>query len=382
MYTREQTKIVKIGVVAIGGGNPIAIQSMTTTDTADVSATISQIQALTEVGCEIVRVAVLNTAAAAAIKPIKQAVKIPVVADIHFDYRLVMQAIANGADKIRINPGNIGDKSRVMEVVKAAKNNGIPIRIGVNGGSLEKDLLAKHGGVTAAGICESALRHIQILEDCQFDNIVLALKCSDVPLTIAAYKLICEKVQYPLHVGITEAGSPYRGTIKSAVGIGALLAMGIGDTLRVSLTGDPLQEIKVAKEILQAIGLRKFHPEIISCPTCGRCDVNLPKYVQQVEDFCDTIKTPISVAVMGCVVNGPGEARAADFGIAFAGRLAKSTENEENEVDKINKISEISEKKGAIFQKGQIIKTANENILVDELIKIIGGEMAEVAEPK
>ncbi|MCL1987409.1 MAG: flavodoxin-dependent (E)-4-hydroxy-3-methylbut-2-enyl-diphosphate synthase [Firmicutes bacterium] len=354
MYTRTETKVIKIGKVAIGGGNPIAIQSMTTTDTADITATVSQIQALTEVGCEIVRVAVPNAAAAAAIKQIKQAVKIPVVADIHFDHSLAVQAIANGADKIRINPGNIGDKSRVMEVVKAAKSNGVPIRIGVNGGSLEKDLLAKHGEITAAAIYESALRHIQILEDCQFDDIILAVKSSDVPLTIAAYKLICEKFRYPTHIGITEAGSPYRGTIKSAVGIGALLAIGLGDTLRVSLTGNPLEEIKVAKEILQALNLRKFSPEIISCPTCGRCDVNLLKYVQQVEEFCNTIKTPISVAVMGCVVNGPGEAKSADFGIAFAGRNAESTA-----------------KKGVIFRKGEILKTVDEDKLADSLIQII-----------
>jgi len=344
MYTRTQTKTIYVGGVPVGGGHPVTVQSMTNTDTRNIAATISQIQALTDAGCEIVRVAIPDMAAAKALKDIKKAATIPVVADIHFDYRLALASIESGADKLRINPGNIGGEDRVRQVAEAANAAGIPIRVGVNGGSLEKDLFEKYGGVTPEALCESVLRHVRMLEHHSFYNMALAIKASDVPLTLAAHQLLCEQVNYPLHIGITEAGSIYRGTIKSAVGIGALLAMGVGDTIRVSLTGDPVEEVRAAKEILQTMGLRRFGPIIVSCPSCGRCEMDLAAMAQKVEAYCDTLDTPMTVAVMGCVVNGPGEAKEADFGIA-CGRGH-----------------------GVIFQKGQIIEKVAEAQLAEALI--------------
>lgn len=344
MYTRDQTRTIYVGGVPVGGGNPVTIQSMTNTDTRDIAATTAQIQALADAGCEIVRVAVPDNEAAEAIKDIKKSSPIPVVADIHFDYRLAIAAIKNGADKLRINPGNIGGAERVQKVAEAAKAAEIPIRVGVNGGSLEKDLQDKYGGVTPEALYESVLRHVKMLEGNSFYNIAIAIKTSDVPLTLAAHKILCEKLNYPLHIGITEAGTPYRGTIKSAAGIGALLAMGIGDTIRVSLTGDPVEEVRVAKEILQAFGLRSFGTKFISCPTCGRCEVDLVAIAQKVESFCDTLDIPITVAVMGCVVNGPGEAKEADIGLACGG------------------ISPMDGKGyGVIFQKGHVVDKVSES---------------------
>jgi len=355
MYTREQTKVIYIGGVAVGGGNPIPIQSMTNTDTRNIEATVSQINRLTEAGCEIVRVAVPCMESAEAFKQIKKASAIPVVADVHFDYRLALAAIKSGADKLRINPGNIGGEDRVRQVAEAAKAAGIPIRVGANGGSLEKDLLNKYGGVTSKALCESVIRHVRMLEAESFYDIALAIKASDVPLSIAAHKLLSEQLDYPLHIGITEAGTVRRGTIKSAVGIGALLAMGIGDTVRVSLTGDPVEEITVAKEILQAMGLRRFGASVISCPTCGRCEVDLAAIAKRVEDYLDGCKLDISVAVMGCVVNGPGEAREADFGIAYCGH---SPSNQ-------------PEKMGVLFEKGRISGKVPEDQLADRLIEVL-----------
>lgn len=353
MYTRIQTKTIYVGGVPVGGGHPITIQSMTNTDTRDTVATINQIQALADAGCEIVRVAIPDMTAAEAFKVIKKAAPIPVVADVHFDYRLALAAIESGADKLRINPGNIGGEDRIRQVAEAAKAAGIPIRVGANGGSLEKALLEKYGGVTPEALCESVLRHVKMLEDNAFYDIALAIKASDVPLTLAAHRLLCKQLNYPLHVGITEAGTPYRGTIKSAAGIGALLAMGIGDTVRVSLTGDPVEEVRVAKEILQAMGLRRFGTQFVSCPTCGRCEVDLAAMAQRVEAFCDTIDAPITVAVMGCVVNGPGEAREADFGIAAGGRSANGVGY------------------GVVFQKGEIVEKVPADQLADALIDLI-----------
>lgn len=356
MFTRTQTKTINVGGVPIGGGHPITIQSMTNTDTRDTAETIRQIHALADCGCEIVRVAVPDMEAAEALRHIKKASPIPVVADIHFDYRLALASIESGADKLRINPGNIGGEDRVRQVVQAAKAAGIPINIGVNGGSLEKNLLEKYGGVTPEALCESAIDHIKMLEAHSFYDIVLSIKASDILLTFEANRILCEKVNYPLHIGITEAGTVYRGTIKSAAGIGALLAMGIGDTVRVSLTGDPTEEVKVAKEILQAFGLRRFGTQIISCPTCGRCEVDLADIAQKVENFCDTLSVPITVAVMGCVVNGPGEAKNADFGIACgkAGRSGASGRSGAGS--------------GVIFQKGQIIEKVPADQLAEALI--------------
>jgi (E)-4-hydroxy-3-methylbut-2-enyl-diphosphate synthase len=284
-----------------------------------------------------------------------------VVADVHFDYRLALAAIKSGADKLRINPGNIGGEDRVRQVAEAAKAAGIPIRVGANGGSLEKDLLSKHGGVTPEALCESVIRHVRMLEAESFYDIALAIKASDVPLSIAAHKLLSGQLDYPLHIGITEAGTVRRGTIKSAAGIGALLAMGIGDTVRVSLTGDPVEEIIVAKEILQAMGLRRFGASVISCPTCGRCEVDLAAIAKTIEDYLDGCKLDISVAVMGCVVNGPGEAREADFGIAYCGH---SPSNQ-------------PEKMGVLFEKGRISDKVPEHQLVDRLIEVLEGYRKE-----
>lgn len=341
---RKKTRPVSIGKIVIGGGAPVSVQSMTNTKTDHVGQTVEQIKKLSAAGCDIVRLAVPDMAAAKAIASIKEQVDVPLVADIHFDYRLALEAIEHGVDALRLNPGNIGDPSHVVIVVKAAKTRGIPIRIGVNAGSLDKRLLAKHGGTpTAEALVESALGHIRILEKLDFNDIKISLKAHDVPLTIKAYQLMAETVDYPLHLGITEAGTVHSGVIKSAVGIGALLAQGIGDTLRVSLTGDPVDEVKVGNEILKALGLRDYGPTLISCPTCGRCNINLAAIAHEVEDKLAGIEKPIKVAVMGCVVNGPGEAREADVGVAGG------------------------KGEGLLFRKGEIIKKIPENELVSAL---------------
>ena len=310
------TKVVKIGDRVIGGGNPILIQSMTNTKTEDVAATVAQIQALTAAGCDIIRCAVPTLEAAEALTEIKKQVSIPVVADIHFDYRLALAAIEHGADKIRINPGNIGSTERVRAVVDAAKERGIPIRVGVNSGSLEKDLVEKYHGVTAEGIVESALDKVHLIEDMGCDNLVISIKSSDVMMCVKAHELIATQTDHPLHVGITESGTIISGNIKSSIGLGLILHQGIGDTIRVSLTGDPLEEIKSAKLILRTLGLRKGGVEVVSCPTCGRTRIDLIGLANQVENMVADIPLDIKVAVMGCVVNGPGEAKEADIGIA------------------------------------------------------------------
>lgn len=350
---RKRTKEIKIGSVRIGGENPIAIQSMTNTDTKDVNKTVQQIKELESVGCDIVRVAVLDVDAAKTIEEIKKEIDIPIVADIHFDYRLALEAIKHGADKIRINPGNISGDDKLKAVVDAAKDAEIPIRVGVNSGSLEKDILNKYGGVTADGIVESALKSVSLLEKCGFYDIVVSLKTTNVPLTIESYKIISEKIDYPLHVGITEAGTIFSGTIKSAVGIGTLLYMGIGDTIRVSLTGNPVEEVRVGKQILKSLGLAKGGVEIISCPTCGRTKIDLIELAQKVEKATANINQDIKVAVMGCAVNGPGEAREADIGIA--GGIGE----------------------GLIFKKGKIIRKVPEDKLFDEFIKELNDILKE-----
>ena len=315
MY-RDHTKEVHIGDRVIGGGNPILIQSMTNTRTEDVQATAAQIRKLEAAGCEIIRCTVPTPEAAAALKEIKKQIGIPVVADIHFDYKMALAAIENGADKIRINPGNIGAKDRVKAVVDAAKERNIPIRVGVNSGSLEKDLVRRYNGVTAEGIVESALDKVHIIEDLGYDNLVVSIKSSDVLMCVKAHELIARETQYPLHVGITEAGTLLSGNIKSSIGLGLILNQGIGDTIRVSLTGDPAEEIKSAKLILRTLGLRQGGIEVVSCPTCGRTSIDLIGLANAVEDMVADIPLDIKVAVMGCVVNGPGEAREADIGIA------------------------------------------------------------------
>ena len=340
---RDNTKAIRIGNVAIGGGNPIAIQSMTNTKTEDVEATVAQILALEKVGCEIIRCAVPTMEAAEALKEIKKRIHIPLVADIHFDYRLAIAAIENGADKIRINPGNIGDISRVKAVVDKAKEYNIPIRVGVNSGSLEKNLVEKYGGVTAEGIVESALDKVHIIEELGYDNLVVSIKSSDVLMCVKAHELIAEKCQYPLHVGITEAGTILSGNIKSSVGLGIILHEGIGDTIRVSLTGDPLEEIKSAKLILRTLGLRKGGIEVVSCPTCGRTKIDLIGLANQVEEMVQDIPLDLKVAVMGCVVNGPGEAKEADIGIA--GGIGE----------------------GFLIKKGEIVKKVKEEELLETL---------------
>ncbi|MDY2896756.1 MAG: flavodoxin-dependent (E)-4-hydroxy-3-methylbut-2-enyl-diphosphate synthase [Lachnospiraceae bacterium] len=315
MY-RDHTKVIHIGDRVIGGGNPILIQSMTNTKTEDVAATVEQIRKLTAAGCDIIRCAVPTQEAAAAIREIKKEISIPLVADIHFDYRLAIAAMENGADKIRINPGNIGSRERLNAVVQTAKERNIPIRVGVNSGSLEKDLVEKYHGVTAEGIVESALDKVHMIEEEGYDNLVISIKSSDVLMCAKAHELIASKTVYPLHVGITEAGTLLSGNIKSAVGLGMILSQGIGDTIRVSLTGDPLEEVKSAKLILRTLGLRKGGIEVVSCPTCGRTRIDLIGLANQVENMVEDIPLDLKVAVMGCVVNGPGEAKEADIGIA------------------------------------------------------------------
>ncbi len=315
MY-RDHTKVIKIGDVKIGGGNPIRIQSMTNTRTEDVQATVEQILTLEKAGCEIIRCAVPTMEAAEALAGIRKQIHIPLVADIHFDYKLAIAAIENGADKIRINPGNIGSVDRIRAVVEAAKDRSIPIRVGVNSGSLERELVEKYHGVTAEGLVESAMDKVRIIEEMGYDNLVVSIKSSDVMMCARAHELIAEKTCYPLHVGITEAGTLYAGNIKSAVGLGIILSQGIGDTIRVSLTGAPLEEIRSAKRILKTLGLRKGGVEVVSCPTCGRTRIDLIGLANQVEAMVEDIPLDIRVAVMGCVVNGPGEAKEADIGIA------------------------------------------------------------------
>lgn len=344
---RKITREVKIGNKKIGGNNPILVQSMTNTDTHDIEKTIEQIKRLEAEGCDIIRVAVPDMKAAEAIKEIKKNINIPLVADIHFDYRLAIKSIENGADKIRINPGNIGREENIKKVVEIAKEKGIPIRIGVNSGSLEKEILHKYKGVTAEAVVESALKNVLILEKLGFYDIVISLKTTNVPLTIEAYKLASSKVDYPLHLGITEAGTIEAGTIKSAIGIGTLLYLGIGDTIRVSLTGDPVHEVRVGKQILRSLGFLKEGVEVISCPTCGRTKINLIKLAEEVEKRTRNIKKPLKVAVMGCVVNGPGEAKEADIGIAGG------------------------DGEGIVFKKGKVYKKVKEEELVEELMKEI-----------
>ena len=326
--TREQTRKVQVGAVTIGGGAPVAIQSMTNTKTEDVAATVEQIRALAAAGCEIVRCAVPTEEAAAAVEKIKEQISIPLVADFHFDYRLAISAIRHGADKIRINPGNIGGAERVRAVVEAAKERGVPIRVGVNSGSLEKELLQTYGGVTAEALVESACRQAALLEDMGYEDLVISIKASDVQLCVQAHELIAQRTDHPLHVGITEAGTVFTGGLKSAVGLGLILAKGIGDTIRVSLSGDPVEEVRAAKTILRTLGLRKAGIEIVSCPTCGRTEIDLIGLAEQTERMLLSMEAtllargvlpedrPFKVAVMGCVVNGPGEAREADIGIA------------------------------------------------------------------
>ncbi|MCL2364709.1 MAG: flavodoxin-dependent (E)-4-hydroxy-3-methylbut-2-enyl-diphosphate synthase [Defluviitaleaceae bacterium] len=349
MTPRTHTRVVHIGGVPVGGGNPIVVQSMTNTDTRDVAATVAQIHALQAAGCEIVRVAVVDTEAAAAIRAIKQQINIPLVADIHFNHHLALESIKNGADKLRINPGNIGPGERIRAVAEAAKAAQIPIRVGVNGGSLEKDLLAKYNGVTAEGLAESALRNIAQLEQHGFDQIVVSVKASSVPLLIDAHKRVAARVPYPLHIGLTEAGTPHRGAIRSAAGLGALLSLGIGDTIRVSLSGDPTAEIPAAQDILTAMGLRPFGPTVIACPTCGRTTPGVADIAASVEARVAHIKKPLTIAVMGCEVNGPGEARAADIGIAF-GRGGF----------------------GLLFKKGEVVAKLAVGELEEALVEAVG----------
>ena len=338
------SKQIIAGGVAIGGGAPVTIQSMCNTHTEDAEATIAQIHALEAAGCEIVRVTVPTMEAAHALSKIKENISIPLVADIHFDYRLAMEAAARGADKIRINPGNIGAQERVRAVAEACRDHHIPIRIGVNGGSLEKPLLAKYGGVTAQALVDSAMGHVRLLNDCGFDDICLSVKCSHVPTNMAAYTLLSRETDYPLHLGVTEAGTPEMGVLKSAIGIGGLLCQGIGDTIRVSLTADPVEEVAAAKRMLQAAGIRKSGPDLISCPTCGRTKYDMIPIAREVERRLQGCTKPITVAVMGCAVNGPGEARSADVGIAGG------------------------DGEGLLFRKGEVLYKVPQDKLVDALM--------------
>ena len=341
------TKQIMVGNIPVGGGAPVSIQSMCSTKTHDVEATVEQILRLEEAGCEIIRVAVPDMPAAKAVGAIKSRIHIPLVTDIHFDYKLALECAAQGADKIRINPGNIGGEDRVKAVVDACRRGNIPIRIGVNGGSLERELRQKYGGVTAAALVESAMGHVALLNRFDFDDICISVKCSSVPLTMAAYRLLSEKCTYPLHLGVTEAGTPSMGMVKSAMGIGGLLCMGIGDTLRVTLTADPVEEIYAAKKILRAAGLRQDGPNLIACPTCGRTNIDLIPMAEEVERRLMDCTKPITVAVMGCAVNGPGEAAGADVGIAGG------------------------KGEGLIFRKGEVLRKVSQDRLVDELMKEI-----------
>ena len=341
------SKQILVGGVPVGGGAPVTVQSMCNTRTDDVDATVAQILRLEEAGCQIIRVAVPDLAAAKAVGAIKERIHIPLVVDIHFDYKLALESVAAGADAVRINPGNIGDADWVKAVAQACAGKNIPIRIGVNGGSLEKELLAKYGGPTPEALVESAFGHIKLLNRWDFDDICVSLKTSSVPGTIAAYRKMAAESGYPLHVGLTEAGTPRMGILKSAVGIGGLLALGIGDTIRVSLSADPVEEVYAAMDILRVVGLRKDAPELISCPTCGRTKIDLIGLAHEVEERLRTVRKPITVAVMGCVVNGPGEAREADVGIAGGDGV------------------------GLLFRKGEIVKKVPQAELVDELFRLI-----------
>ena len=341
------TRQIFVGGVPIGGGAPVTIQSMTNTRTDDVAATVAQIRRLAATGCQIVRVAVPDLAAAKAVGAIKEQIDIPLVVDIHFDYKLALECVAAGCDKVRINPGNIGGEDRVRQVADACRQKGIPIRIGVNGGSLEKPILAKYGGVTPEALVESAFGHIRLLEKFDFTDICVSLKSSSVPVTMAAYRLMSEKSDYPLHLGVTETGTPRMGILKSAVGIGGLLALGIGDTIRVSLSADPVEEVYAARDILKAAGVRKDGPELVACPTCGLTRIDLIGLANEVEERLKSVDKPITVAVMGCAVNGPGEASAADVGIA--GGVGE----------------------GLLFRKGEIVKKVPQESLVDELFALI-----------
>jgi len=347
MITRDKTKVVNVGGLPIGGSHPIAIESMTNTDTKDVFATVAQINALQAAGCEIVRVAVPDKESAFAIGEIKKLISIPLIADIHFNYRLAILAAENGADKLRINPGNIGDEDRVRQVVEAAKAKKIPIRVGVNGGSLEKDILVKYGGITPTGLAESAITKVKLLERFDFYDIVVSAKASSAPLLIETNKIIARAISYPLHIGLTEAGTPYKGAIRSAVGAGVLLDYGIGNTIRVSLSGDPVQEIEACKEILSSLGLRRFGATVIACPTCARADIDIARLAQRIEKRTEHIKKPITIAVMGCAVNGPGEAKDADIGIAGG--------------------------KGAaiLFKKGEMVRRVDESEIEEMLLQEI-----------
>lgn len=347
MFLRQQTRPIKVGNLTIGGSDEVIIQSMCTTKTANVEATVAEILRLEEAGCQIVRVTVNNMEAAEAIKEIKKQIHIPLVADIHFDYRLALAAIENGIDKVRINPGNIGRREKIEAVVKACKEKGIPIRIGVNAGSLENHLLEKYGYPTAEAMVESAKFHIGILEELDFHDIIVSLKASDVPMAIKAYQMAAEAFDYPLHLGITEAGTLFSGTVKSAAGLGALLAMGIGSTIRISLSADPVEEVKVCRELLKSFGLITNAATLISCPTCGRLDIDLFSIANEVEAYISKIKVPIKVSVLGCAVNGPGEAREADIGIAGA------------------------RGEGMLFRYGEMIRKVPEAELLSELKKEI-----------
>ena len=368
VITRDKTRVINIGGVRVGGGHPIVVQSMTNTDTRDIAATAAQINALHAAGCEIARVAVPNIESAEAIRGIKKQISIPLVADIHFDYNLALEAVKNGADKLRINPGNIGGESRVREVAEAAKANGLPIRVGVNGGSLEKEILQKYGGVTAEGLAESAMRNVAMLEKFSFRDIIVSVKASNVPLMLDAHKILAQQLEYPLHIGLTEAGTPLSGAIRSAAGLGAILALGIGDTLRVSLSGDPVAEIHAAQQILSAMGLRHFGVTVIACPTCARANIDVAGIAERIEAKIKKIEAnpasrecvdsanmssvpnPITVAVMGCAVNGPGEAREADIGVAGARGSA------------------------VLFIKGEVFRTIAE----DEIEEAVLAELANV----
>lgn len=353
MFRRTETVPVKVGKLTIGGNNDVIVQSMCTTKTADVPATVAEILRLEEAGCQLVRVTVNNEEAAHAIKEIKKHIHIPLVADIHFDYRLALKAIDSGIDKVRINPGNIGKRDKVEAVVKACRERGIPIRIGVNAGSLEKHLLDKYGYPTPEAMVESALFHIGILEELDFRDIIVSLKASDVPMAIAAYTKAAESFRYPLHLGITESGTLYSGTIKSSAGIGALLSLGIGNTVRISLSADPVEEVKVARELLKTFGLISNAPTLISCPTCGRLDIDLFSIANEVEEYLSKLKVPIKVSVLGCAVNGPGEAKEADIGIAGA------------------------RGEGLLFRYGEMVRKVPEAELVNELKKEIDMIVAE-----
>jgi (E)-4-hydroxy-3-methylbut-2-enyl-diphosphate synthase len=343
--TRKKTRRIMLGGVPIGGGAPVAVQSMTNTDTRDVKSTVRQINKLAKAGCEVVRVALLNMEAARSLDKIKKAISIPLVADIHFDHRLALTAIDKGVDGLRINPGNIGEKGKVVELVKAAKERGVPIRIGVNSGSLEKDLLKKYGRPTPEALVESAMRHVRILEDLDFLDMKISIKASDVPTTVDAYRLMSKTARYPLHIGVTEAGTLFSGTVKSSVGLGILLAEGIGDTMRVSLTADPVEEVRVAWEMLKALKLRERGINIISCPTCGRTQIDVIGLAQEVERRLSHVTKPLDVAVMGCIVNGPGEALRADIGIAGG------------------------KGRGLLFRHGEVVMKLKEDELADALVK-------------